>query len=237
MKIDLHTHTVASGHAFGTVYENAKGAKANGIELLAITDHGPAVPGSACKTYFICGDRIPKVIEGVRILFGAEANIVNNEGKLDLPDKVLKKLDIVMIGFHKNCGYIDQGIEKNTEALIKAMQNPYVKMMSHPYGSKMKINIEKVTKEAMKKNILLEINASYFFTNKIKNEEILNKLKIMVRILKDNNKKMIISSDAHSPYEIGKFDSVIDRFDELGISEDDLLNNDKEAVLKFFNIS
>ena len=77
MKIDLHTHTIASGHAFGTLFENVKEAKSKGIELLAVTDHGPTLPGSAPRTYFMCGDRIPKVIEGVRVLFGVEANIIN----------------------------------------------------------------------------------------------------------------------------------------------------------------
>ena len=237
MKIDLHTHTIASGHAFGTLFENVKEARSKGIELLAVTDHGPTLPGSAPRTYFMCGDRIPKVIEGVRVLFGVEANIINDEGKLDLSDKILKKLDIVIIGFHYNCGYIDQGIEKNTKVLIRAMQNPYVKMISHPYISKTEVNIEKITKEAIKRDILLEINASCFLKNRIKDEKMWSKLKIMIKILKDNNKKMIISSDAHSPYEIGQFDVVIDKFNELGIDKNDLLNNDKEAVLKFFNIS
>lgn len=48
MKTDLHTHTIASGHAFGTIWENARAAKDKGISVLAITDHGPSVPGSAC---------------------------------------------------------------------------------------------------------------------------------------------------------------------------------------------
>jgi histidinol phosphatase-like PHP family hydrolase len=59
----------------------------------------------------------------------------------------------------------------------------------------------------------------------------------MVKIFKANNRKMIINSDAHSPFEIGRFGNVIARFEELGITEDDLLNNDPEAALKFFNIS
>jgi|GEM_PF-4443465 len=59
----------------------------------------------------------------------------------------------------------------------------------------------------------------------------------MVRILKENKQKMIINSDAHTPYEIGEFDLVVDKFKELGISESDVLNNDPEAVLKFFNRS
>lgn len=169
-------------------------------------------------------------------MFGVEANIINNEGELDLVDKILQKLDIVMIGFHKNCGYIDRGVKKNTKVLIKAMQNPYVKMLSHPYKHIIKIDIEKITKEAIKRNILLEINASRFLKHIINQEEI-DKIKIMIKILKKNNQKMIINSDAHNPYEVGNFANAIAKFDELGINKDDLLNNDPGAVLKFFNIS
>lgn len=142
-----------------------------------------------------------------------------------------------MAGLHEDCGYSDQGVEKNTEVLIKTMSNPYVKMISHPYASQIKVDIEKITKTAIEKNILLEINASYFRKSKLENEDMWSKLKTMVNIFKANNKKMIINSDSHSPFEIGRFDNVIAKFDELGINNDDLLNNDPDAILKFFNIS
>ena len=237
MKVDLHTHTIASGHAWGTLFENTREAKKQGIELLAITDHGPAVLGAPCNVYFKSVKRAPKIVEGVKVLFGVEANIINEQGKLDLSNETLEKLDIVIAGLHKNCGYADQGIEKNTEVLINAMQNPHIKIISHPYSSRMKIDIEKITEEAIKRNILLEINASYFLEHRIKDKEMWEKLKKMVKIFKKNNKKMIINSDAHNPYEVGNFTNVIAKFDELGINEDDLLNNDPKAVLKFFNIS
>lgn len=236
MKIDLHTHTIASGHAFGTVQENAKQAAKKGIKLLGITDHGPALLGAPCETYFWCEGRVTREFEGVRILFGVEANIIDAKGRLDLSDKLLKKLDIVIAGFHENTDYTDLGIEKNTEVLINAIKNPYVKMLAHPYGYKAEVDIEKVTEAAIKSNILLEINASYFFKNKIADKEIWDKLKTMVRILKENGKKFIINSDAHNPFEIGRFEEVIEKFDELNITKDDLLNDNIEEVLAFLNI-
>ena len=236
MKVDLHTHTIASGHAWGTLFENAQEAKKQGIELLGLTEHGPAVLGSVTKNYFNATKRVPQNINGVRILFGVETNIIDEQGNLDLENKILEKLDIVILGFHYNCGYVDQGIEKNTRVLIRAMHNPYVKMLAHPYRSVMKIDIKNITKEAIKKNILLEINASCFSEHKIKVEKI-EGIKTMIKILKNNNQKMVISSDAHNPYEVGNFSNVVAKFDELDLSEDDLLNNDPGAILKFFNIS
>jgi putative hydrolase len=176
------------------------------------------------------------MIDGVRVLFGVEANIINKNADLDLPENVLEKLDFVIIGFHDNCGYNNQGVEKNTEVLIRAMKNKYVKVVSHPYGLKIRINIEKVTKASIENNVLLELNASYFFKGKINNKEIWNGIKIMTKILKENNQRILINSDAHSPYEIGKFENVINKFKELGINKKNILNNDKKEILNFLNI-
>ena len=164
LKIDLHTHTIASGHAFNTINEMAEKASEKGVEILGITDHGPALPGSAPMSYFLCGYRLPKEIKGVRVLFGVEANIVDKNGKLDIPDKYLKRLDIVIAGYHNNCGLESASVEKNTQAIINAMENPLVKIISHPYNKKekFKVDIEKLVKASCKHDVLLEVNCSYF---------------------------------------------------------------------------
>lgn len=236
MKIDLHTHTIASGHAFSTLQEMADAASKKHIEVLAITDHGPAMDDGASECYFECGYKFPDVISGVRILFGVETNVINERGEIDLPENVLKKLDIVMAGFHNYCGYNDLGVEKNTQAMINAMKNPFVKMISHPYSSKIKIDIEKVAQASIEHNVLLEINASFFYHKKIENKIVWQKIKKMVEILKRNKKKIIINSDAHSSFEVGRFDEVKEKLPELKLTQNDLLNNDKEAVFKFFGI-
>jgi len=237
MQIDLHTHTIASGHAFGTIKENALAARKKGFSLLAITDHGPAMRGSANEIYFKCGDRLPRIIEGVKVLFSVEVNIVNDKGELDLSEKVLKKLDFVMAGFHKNCGYLDQGIEQNTTVLIKVIKNKYVKLIAHPYSTNFKVDIEKVTKAAIENNVLLELNASYFYKNKIQDKELWEDIKLMIKILKDNKQKVLINSDAHSPYEIARFSEVKEKFKDLNITDKDLLNNDVDKMINFLHIT
>ena len=97
---DLHCHTTASGHAYSTVTEIAAQAAALGLRAVAITDHGPALPGSADMRHFANLNLLPTHILGVRILRGVEANIINVEGGLDLPDSLLEKLDVVIAGFH-----------------------------------------------------------------------------------------------------------------------------------------
>ncbi len=116
------------------------------------------------------------------------------------------------------------------------MEKEYVKIISHPYAMGIEVDMEKITYSAIKNNVLLELNASYFFTGKTKKEEVWNGIKTMIKILKDNGQKILINSDAHSPFEIGRFGEVVAKFNELGISKKDILNYDKKAVLEFLDI-
>ncbi len=99
LKIDLHTHTIASGHAFNTIYEMANAASEKGVEILGIVEHGPETLGSSKEVYFECLDRVPKELFGVRLLFGCELNIIDEQGEVDLSESTLRRLDFAS-GFH-----------------------------------------------------------------------------------------------------------------------------------------
>jgi putative hydrolase len=119
---DLHTHTIASGHAYSTVTELAVAAEARGLELIAVTDHGPTVPQGAHLWYFWNLKVVPSVLNGVRILKGCEANpSLAEENGIDLPDVVLDKLDFVAVGFHPLTGFDERDRAKNTDALLRVM--------------------------------------------------------------------------------------------------------------------
>ena len=103
---DLHTHTRHS-HGTGSVLDNVRAAQRQGLEVVAITDHGPASlfgVGVAGPAAF---DAIrQEVIEarkaypGVKVLWGAEANVVSEDGELDIPPGLQERLDIVLAGLH-----------------------------------------------------------------------------------------------------------------------------------------
>ena len=78
--VDTHIHTVASGHAFSTVTENAREAASRGLAMIANTDHGPDLPGGTNKIYFKGQRVIPRFIAGVAVLRGIEANIRHGRG-------------------------------------------------------------------------------------------------------------------------------------------------------------
>ena len=80
LKIDLHSHTVSSGHAYSTLIENVQAAEKLGFEALATTDHGPSMPGAPHEYHFYNLLSLPKRIGNVRILRGIEANIIDRQG-------------------------------------------------------------------------------------------------------------------------------------------------------------
>ena len=88
--LDTHCHTISSGHAYSTIKEIAEAAADSGLKLIAIRHHGSAMPGG--PSLFHIGNMrvIPEYIKGVRVLKGVEANIMDFDGGLDIPEKYLK---------------------------------------------------------------------------------------------------------------------------------------------------
>ena len=100
IKVDLHTHTMVSHHAYSTVTENAVAASENGMEAIAITDHAPAIPDGAHQWHFECLGLIDRKVNGVVILRGAECSYTNVDGELDLPENTIKKMEVLIASFH-----------------------------------------------------------------------------------------------------------------------------------------
>ena len=116
LKIDLHIHSINSGHGFGTFYEIAAEAYRKKMSMIAITDHGPAMAGTTSTISLWMGSRAPKSLYGVRILWGCEANIIDVDGGLDVSPELQEKTDLLLVGLHAFCNYPDQGFEGNTIA-------------------------------------------------------------------------------------------------------------------------
>ncbi len=102
MKIlaDTHSHTLASGHAYSTITEMAEAAAAKGLEVLALTEHAPKMPGTCGMFYFQNLDVVPRMQKGVRLLMGAEVNIMDPDGTIDIPEDTCRDLDIVVASIH-----------------------------------------------------------------------------------------------------------------------------------------
>ncbi len=226
---DLHCHTVASGHAYSTVKEMVQSAADQGLELIAITDHGPKMPGGPHIYYFGNIKVIPRELFGVEILRGIEANIIDHEGNIDLPERYLEQLDIVLAGFHTFC-YPGGNTEDNTKAMINAMKHPYVDIIVHPGNPDYPINIEKVVQSAKDLNVFIEINNSSFSVSRRGSEA---NCRQIAKMVKKHNGMVSVGSDAHFYLDVGNFNKALEVLSEAGLTEANVLNTSVPAIKSY----
>lgn len=229
---DLHTHTTASGHAYSTLTENVQAARARGLELIAITDHGPGVPQGAHPWYFWNLKVIPSVLDGVRILKGCEANVVpDSDNGLDLPDPVLSLLDFVAVGFHPTTGFDTPDRRRNTEALLRVMANPLVDQITHPGNEdEFPLDMDAVISAAVEHNVIIELN-DHSFDPASSRVGSTDREREFARAACSAGAGISIGSDAHYALHVGRFDAAIAVAEELGLGEERIVNRNAESVL------
>ncbi|MBP1752584.1 MAG: hypothetical protein H6Q57_1420 [Geobacteraceae bacterium] len=232
MKIiaDMHTHSVASGHAYSTVNELARAARQKGLEAFALTDHGPALPGGPHLYHFGAMRFIPAWIDGVRVFRGVEANIISVDGSIDMPDRYLAKLDFVMAGLHESCGFDDQGIDRNTEAVLRAMENPRIKAISHAGNPEFPVHLEELVRGARETVTALEINNSSFSISRKGSRPHCERL---AELLVLSDAPVIVGSDAHIAQGVGEFDEAVALLEMTGIPAGQVVNSSFERLLGF----
>ncbi|KAB3529993.1 phosphatase [Alkaliphilus serpentinus] len=228
--MDVHCHTIASGHAFSTVMELANYAKSINYQLLAITDHGPAMPGAPKPLYFKNLKAIPEEINGVRILRGVEVNILDYDGGLDLSEDILKEMDFVIASFHRPC-IAPSSILENTKVLRKLMEKPYISMIGHPGNPLFEVDIKSLINGAKETGTLIEINNSSLKPNSFR----LGSYDRCYRILEESLKEKIMvafGSDAHIAMEIGNFTFAEGMLKELKAYDDLIVNTSVEKLFE-----
>lgn len=229
IEVDLHTHTVASGHAYSTLSENALAASRRGIKLLGMTDHAPSMPGAPHLYHFGNLAIIPEELYGVQILPGVEANIINHDGQLDMPALYLSRMKLVLVGLHVIC-YPGGTSEQNTEAYIKAMENPFTDMMVHPGRPDFEMDLERIAYMSAKLNIPVEINNSSLSKDK---KGTWGNCRTFARYMFKYQGPVILGSDAHFWDRVGDFGHALDLVHEIGILQNQVLNTSAERVLDY----
>lgn len=227
--IDVHTHTIVSGHAYSTLLENAKYASEIGLKVLGTTEHGPNMPDAPHIWHFGNYSVLPRKIYGVTMLHGCEANIVDYNGNIDIPDMIAEKLDIMIASLHEPC--IEPGtIDENTQALLNVMDNPNVHILGHIGNPQYPINEEVVVKKAKEKNILIEINNSSFKTSRKGSEP--NCIRIAGLCMK-YGVKVILGTDSHVCFTIGNFDKAASIVENMGMPEELIMNTDETKIIEY----
>lgn len=231
--MDLHTHTLASGHAYNSMREMAKAAAEKGLEVLGITEHAPAMPGTCQAFYFQNLKVVPREMYGIRLLLGTELNILDYDGNVDLEPRDLMRLDIAIASMHRPC--VKPGTaEENTRAYLKVMENPYVNIIGHPDDGRFPIHHEALVEGAKKWNKIIEINNNSLSPLSFRADAEENDLEIL-RYCKEYKAPVVLSSDAHFDLRIGDFEYAQNLLGKVDFPEDLVINRSMEALEPFLH--
>lgn len=229
---DFHIHTVASGDGFGTIKEILNAAKNRGFKIIAITDHGPRMAASSHYYYFeSLIDNLPETEDGIKIYPGAEANIVDEDGGLDLPEKTIRRLKFLIASFH-TFSWEDRGIEVNTKALKACLNRYNVKSIAHLNKPFYEIDIGEIIPLLLQKETAVEINNKALKNN----ENDWPRFKNIILRCRDAGVKFIVTSDAHYPDQVGSFESAIKFIEYCGILEEDILNTSWDRMIYYLGL-
>lgn len=229
--LDTHSHTLASGHAYSTIKEMVEAAKEKDLELLAITEHGSAMPGTCSEIYFLNLRVVRREMMGVKLLLGTELNILDYEGKLDMHEYIYKEMDIIIASLHTPC--IEPGTkEQNTNAFIGAMKNPYVNIIGHPDDSRYPVDFERLVKAAKENHVLLELNNTSLNPNGFRQNARDNDI-ILLNLCKKYNTSIVLGSDAHVADDVGNFGYALEILEATQFPEELVANTSVDKLMKY----
>ena len=201
--LDLHTHTVASGHAYCSLREMAKAASEKGLEVLGITEHAPSMPGTCHKFYFNNLKVVPREMYGIQLLLGSEVNILDAQGTVDLGQHTLSSMDVVIASLHTPCMKPASKLE-NTEAYLNVMKNPYVNIIGHPDDGRYPVDYEQLAKKAKETGTILEVNNGSLRPGGFRVDTRKNDLK-MLEYCKKYKVPVTMGSDAHMDVDLADY--------------------------------
>jgi DNA polymerase (family 10) len=197
---DLHMHTRASdGH--NTIQEMALAAQEQGLRYIAITEHSRRLAvthGLDPQRLLRQGDEIERVnagLTGITVLKGIEVDILE-DGALDLPDSALERLDVVVVAVH---GGFHLPRRRQTERIIRALDNPHVNLFAHPTGRLLgarapyDVDMLRIMRAARERGVVLELNAQ---------PDRLDLDDTLCQMARDEGVALSINSDAHSTFDL-----------------------------------
>lgn len=224
---DTHTHTLACEHAYSTINENAAAAAGQGLRFLCMTEHAPELPSAPSISHFLNLRAIPHEINGVVILKGAEVNILDYKGHIDLRESLLDKLDWVIASMHT--WTLEPGSrEDHTGAWLAVAENPQIDVIGHCGDGRYPFDEGIVLPAFARNRKIVEINAHSFAGREGSAENCPR----IARKCMELGIPIVVSSDAHHSSEVGRQDAAIRMLEEIGFPEERILNADAARFLK-----
>jgi DNA polymerase (family X) len=227
---DLHMHTDATDGR-DTIRQMAEAAIARGLKYIAITDHSKNLAmtnglddkRALAHIKAIC--KVDAEMKGkIRVLPGIEVDILA-DGALDLDDSTLAQMDIVVASVHS---LFSQPVEEMTARVLRALENPHVRILGHPTGRKVlsregyAIYIDTILKRAAELGVAVEHNA---------NPARADLSDLNLRIAKQYGCKIVVDTDAHSTEELDQMRYGITQLRRAWLTSADILNTEPTAEL------
>ncbi|MCI9658537.1 MAG: phosphatase [Lachnospiraceae bacterium] len=231
--LDVHTHTIASGHAYNTMMEMIREAQNMELEVYGITEHGPRMPGSCHDFYFHNLRVVERQHKELEVLLGAELNILDEKGTVDLEEPYLGRMDVTIASLHSPC--IAPGSRQwNTQCLIQAIKNPHINIIGHPDDGRFALDYEAVVQAAGEYHTLLEINNNSLNPRGFRRNAKENDLEIL-RLCKKYQTPVIMGSDAHYYKDIRNHERILPLLAETDFPEELVVNTDKAKFFAYIN--
>lgn len=219
---DLHCHTRA-GYGRNSLREMALAAQRLGWEYLAITDHsqrlsiGHGLDAGRLARQLDEIDRLNDELDSLTLLKGCEVDILP-DGKLDLHDSILARLDIVVGAVNSN---LQLSAKQQTRRILRAMDSAYFTILAHPSGRLLlereacALDMHAVIRHARQRGCFLELNAQ---------PQRLDLDEYHCRLAKDEGVLLSISSDAHRLADFALLDFGIGQARRGWLERADVLN-------------
>ncbi len=224
IQVETHSHTIVSNHAYSTLQENVKATLAAGMKGLCMTNHAPAIPDSAPPVHFGCMRFLPSYMEGIRFFGGAEANIIDYQGGLDLDNRLLAMLDWVIASIHGPC-LKPASKEEITNTYLRVLENPYVHCLGHIGQQNYLCDFETVVRYAKEKGKIIELNNHSLEGIRPGAKEICTQV---ATLCKQIGCRVAVSSDAHYCGCIGNYRLVFEMLSEIDFPQELIVNSTLE---------
>ena len=226
---DLHTHTIASTHAYSTLYEMVCGAKNKGFTAIAITDHGPDMHDGPHEWHFSNLDIVPRVIEGVTVIRGIEFNIRPGGALDNISEKSLRPIEFALASFHECC-FAPSTRSAHTEALEAVLHDPRVNALGHPGNALFDFDKEDIISRCNDCGKLVEINGNSFAIRKGSRENCTE----IALLCKRYEVPIVVNSDSHIAYRVGHVDQALRMLEEIGFPEELVVNSSRTRLEAYF---
>ncbi|SEP97970.1 putative hydrolase [Lachnospiraceae bacterium RM5] len=236
-RMDFHTHTIASGHAKDTIEVMIDSAIDKGLVYYGITDHAKTMPGTEGEEYFRNLKNIKDKYKiyakekNLKLYFGVELNIIGYDGKVDMDNNLLSEMDIVIASIHPDIGYLAGSKKENTNAYIKAMENPYVDIIGHPDDGRLEVDYEEFVKNAKRTNTLIEVNNSSLNPNGFRVNTVQNSMTIL-KLCEKYGVSIVIGSDAHRREDIAGCERSLDVIMKTNFPDELVFNKNFNLITK-----